>query len=124
LFVESEEISDETLLSTFQVNEMFAEALSMLDSIINSLATNDTSLAREIFRRDDFINENHKRATSIGIEIIQKEPKKAATIINLLSIIRKIERVGDLAKNLGMEIIFHVEAKVLKHAKKDKKGKD
>jgi phosphate transport system protein len=35
----------------------------------------------------------------------------------ILSIIRKLERVGDQSKNIAEEIIFYVEAKILKHAK-------
>jgi phosphate transport system protein len=41
----------------------------------------------------------------------------------LFSIIRKLERVGDLTKNAAEELIFYIEAKVLKHKKdKSKKG--
>jgi phosphate transport system protein len=36
----------------------------------------------------------------------------------LLSIIRKLERVGDQAKNMAEEIVFYIEAKVLKHISK------
>ncbi|MGZ5283000.1 MAG: phosphate signaling complex protein PhoU, partial [Bacteroidia bacterium] len=36
----------------------------------------------------------------------------------LLLIHRKLERVGDLMKNMAEEIIFYVEAKVLKHKRK------
>ena len=36
----------------------------------------------------------------------------------VLSIIRKLERVGDQSKNIAEEIIFYVEAKVLKHSNK------
>ena len=35
--------------------------------------------------------------------------------LHVLSIIRKLERVGDQSKNIAEEIIFYVEAKVLKH---------
>ena len=31
------------------------------------------------------------------------------------SIVRRLERVGDLSCNIAEEIIFYVEAKVLKH---------
>ena len=123
LLADSDTSYEEDLLQTFKINEMFDEALAMLDSIIVALTNNDTSLARQIFKKDDFLNENHKRAAKIGIDIIHKDSQKAEVIINLLSMIRKLERVGDLAKNLGMEIIFHVEAKVLRHKKKSKKDK-
>jgi phosphate transport system protein len=38
--------------------------------------------------------------------------------LHLLSIIRKLERVGDQAKNIAEEIIFYIEAKVVKHSRK------
>jgi phosphate transport system protein len=39
----------------------------------------------------------------------------------MLSIIRKLERVGDQCKNISEEIIFYIEAKVLKHKTKAQK---
>jgi len=35
----------------------------------------------------------------------------------VISIIHKLERVGDQSKNIVEEIIFYIEAKVLKHNK-------
>jgi phosphate transport system protein len=37
--------------------------------------------------------------------------------VRLLSVVNKLERVGDLAINIAEEVVFHVEAKVLKHRK-------
>ena len=39
-------------------------------------------------------------------------------MLNLMSVIRKLERVGDLQANIAEEIIFYVDAEVLKHDKK------
>ena len=38
----------------------------------------------------------------------------------MLSIIRKLERIGDQSKNIAEEIIFYVEAKILKHSASQK----
>ena len=38
-------------------------------------------------------------------------------LLNLISIVRRLERVGDLNSNIAEELIFYVEAKVLKHEK-------
>jgi phosphate transport system protein len=40
----------------------------------------------------------------------------------ILSIIRKLERVGDQSKNIAEEIIFYVEAKILKHYESSREG--
>jgi phosphate transport system protein len=39
-------------------------------------------------------------------------------LLYLLSSIRKIERAGDSLKKIGEEIIYHLEAKVIKHSEK------
>ena len=36
-------------------------------------------------------------------------------LLYILSTVREIERAGDSVKSIGEEIIFHLEAKVLKH---------
>lgn len=119
-----EQINPEDL-KNFKVVEMYDKAITMLEDIHEALLNEDTKLARKIFKKDDFLNKKNKKATKYAIATIKASPEKAKVIIPLLSIIRKIERVGDLTKNLGEEIIFHIEAKVLKHKKKDKdKDKD
>ena len=45
-------------------------------------------------------------------------PDDLQTYLYLFSIVRKLERIGDLAKNTAEEIVFYVEAKVLKHQRK------
>lgn len=116
---------DPELLKKFKIMEMYSKAITMLEDIHEALLNDDTKLARKIFKKDDFLNKKNKKATRYAITAIKENPEKAKVIIPLLSIIRKIERVGDLTKNLGEEIIFHIEAKVLKHKKKEKdKGKD
>lgn len=36
-------------------------------------------------------------------------------VLHLMNIVEKVERIGDLAKNISEEIIFHIEAKMVKH---------
>ena len=48
-------------------------------------------------------------------ECIREDINVMSDALYVLSIIRKLERVGDQAKNIAEEIIFFVEAKVLKH---------
>jgi phosphate transport system protein len=49
---------------------------------------------------------------------LKDHPEDTPQALWLLSIIRKLERVGDQSKNVAEEIIFYLEAKVLKHSKK------
>jgi phosphate transport system protein len=77
----------------------------------------DTIEARNIFRKDVLIDEYNHDATGIIAEYIKSHTDNIVPLINLISVIRKMERIGDLNKNIAEEIIFFVEANVLKHEK-------
>ena len=51
-------------------------------------------------------------------EEIKKDNSITAEALILLSVVKKMERVGDLIKNIAEEIIFYIDAEVLKHKKK------
>ena len=78
-------------------------------------------LARKVFKKDDLFDEINKNVASIVANFTRENPEKTEAALYILSIIRKLERVGDQAKNMTEEIIFYAEAKVLKHRPKNKK---
>lgn len=117
------EKAEDDMIEKFKLNMMFDVAIAMLYDMQEALENEDTKLARKVFKKDDFLNENNKNASNTAVELIKAHPTKIKLILKLLSIIPKLERVGDLAKNIGEEVIFHIEAKVLKHKKDQKKKK-
>ncbi len=77
----------------------------------------DTSEARQIFMKDDILDQwNNNSISIIGI-YIQEHTDEVPALLNLASVVRKLERIGDLNKNIAEEIIFYVEANVLKNEK-------
>ena len=103
--------------------EMFEQGNLMVSEVMNAFETEDTQVARKVFKKDDLLDEINKNATSIIANYIRKNPEKTEQALYILSTIRKLERVGDQAKNMAEEIIFYSEAKVLKHKPKNKKNK-
>ena len=56
---------------------------------------------------------------------IKQNPQEVSQALTILSMIRRLERVGDQAENIAEEIIFYIEAKVIKHtSKKEKRRED
>ncbi len=110
---------DLDLIEKYQVMPMFQTAVSMLDDTISSLVNEDSKMARKVLDKDEQLNIINKNATAVTHELINNSPERAEQFLLLLSIIRKLERVGDQTQNIAEEIIFYIEAKVLKH--KDKR---
>lgn len=113
---------NKSLLEATQVLLMYEEAVDMLADILNAFEKEDTKIARSIFKRDEMLDEINKNANAVMLSYIQNNPDNIEQCLYILSTIRKLERVGDQAKNIAEEIIFYVEAKVLKHAEKKQKS--
>lgn len=98
--------------------EMFSIANEMLYSIREAFESDDTKLARKVFKKDKKLNKINENASKIIAAIVKDKPSEIRAFLFLFSTIRKLERVGDHIKNISENIIFYLEAKVLKHKKK------
>ena len=106
---------DASALESTSVLRMFDEAINILTDTRTAFEMEDTVLARSIFKRDDVLDAINDNASNSVAEVIKANISSMTEALYILSIIRKLERVGDQSKNIAEEIIFYVEAKILKH---------
>lgn len=115
---------DMRLLEITRVIEMYQRAIEMVSDVMDAFESEDTMLARKVFKKDDLLDEINKNAAAVVAEFIKENLTKTESALYILSTIRKLERVGDQAKNMAEEMIFYSEAKVLKHKPKNKKSEE
>src|ERR1700744_3937231 len=118
--VESSVNFDVALLEKTSLLRMYEEAVNILIDTRTAFEKEDTVLARSIFKRDDVLDAINETAPNIVTDIIKADNNSLPEALYILSIIRKLERVGDQAKNIAEEIIFYVEAKILKNMESGK----
>lgn len=110
------------LLEEFKLKEMLEILSSMLVGMRQALKDEDSALAKETLKKNTLFDEFNKKALKTAEAILKEQSTNPKIILRLFSIVRALERSGALAKNIGEEIVFHVEAEVLKHYKKPEKG--
>ena len=103
------------LITSLELVKAFDTADDMFGNIIEAYEKEDTSLARTVFEKDLFIDTITDKAIRIIADYLKTNHANIEKDLYLLLIHRKLERTGDLIKNMAEEIIFYVEAKVLKH---------
>jgi phosphate transport system protein len=113
--ISEEDSFNEELFNKTRIHEMYNAVIEIMKDVLQSYIDEDTILARTIFKKDDVFNENNADATKNIAEYVGSDIGKVEQGLNFLSIIRKLERVGDQCTNIAEEIIFSHEAKVLKH---------
>lgn len=111
---------DERLLEKMRVKEMYEATRSMLEDITEAYDEVDTKVARKVFKKDKILNEINMKAFGIIAEEVKQDAERIEELMLLFSVIKKLERIGDLVTNIAEEIIFYREAEVLKHQKKKK----
>jgi phosphate transport system protein len=108
---------EKELLEKSRVEEMFNTAIAMVADVMTAFDTENTAMARNIFVKDEKLDEINVAANGSVAAFILNHTDKINQSLYMLSTIRKLERVGDQSKNIAEEIIFYIEAKVLKHKK-------
>lgn len=112
---------DKTLMETTRVEEMYRTGIEILSDVMEAFDTEDTRLARGVFKKDEILDEINLNVTPAVADFIRSTPDRINQSLYMLSTIRKLERVGDQCKNIAEEIIFYIEAKVLKHKSRSQK---
>ena len=109
---------DGDLVKKLRLEEMVSEVLSMLELAKNALKEENQELATAVFAKDNLVDEINANATTVLAEYISEHPDSALACLNLVSVFRKLERSGDHITNIAEELVFFVDAKVLKHSGK------
>jgi phosphate transport system protein len=103
------------LLKITETVSMYDEAINILEDTLTAFENEDTALARSVFQKDEYLDKININSTNMTVKYLEQFPQDCYQSLINLSIIRRLERVGDQSKNIAEETIFYVEAKVLKH---------
>lgn len=108
---------DADLLSSLRLQEMATRLLSMLETTKCALEEENIEKATSVFAMDTLVDEIDEASNLILAQYLAKHPESALVCLNLSNVFRKLERAGDHITNIAEEIIFYVDAKVVKHSK-------
>ena len=95
----------------------------MVDGVLDMLVTSrlalekeDISMANSLFEKDNLLDEINAAATDVLAEYAKEHPDKVAFCIDFKGVFLRLERTGDHITNLAEEIVFYIDAEVLKHS--------
>lgn len=98
-----------------EILEMARLARGMLSDALEAFIRGDTAAAREVCRRDDRVDALHRSVFRILLTQMTQDPQNIGAGMELFLVSRNLERVADLATNIGEDVVFLVEGKSIKH---------
>jgi len=108
---------DEPLL---EIPNMSKIAKEMFQQALDSFIHLNAQLAQSVLESDDRIDSLNRAMNSQVVKFIKKDLKSIEGGLELLRISRNLERVADLTTNIAEEVIFHTQARIVKHHSAEK----
>ena len=98
-----------------QIEDMARRARKMLSDALDAFVRADGTLGRAVCRDDDDVDALHNSVFRVLLTHMMADPRTINPSLEVLLVSRNLERVADLATNIGEDAVFLAEGKQIKH---------
>lgn len=98
--------------------------IGMVHDTLDAFARLDTDLAMAVLRRDRTVDEEYEAIHRQNITFMMEDPRLIRRALDVMWVVRSLERVGDHAKNICEYLIYLVLGKDVRHIKLDEIEKE
>ena len=105
---------------TPEIEDMARRARKMLGEALDAFVRADGAVGREVCKADDAVDALHDSVFRILLTHMMADARTITPSLELLLVSRNLERVADLATNIGEDAVFLAEGKQIKHHFEDR----
>ena len=98
-----------------EVRHLGQSVTRMLANALDAFARFDVDAAMKTLAEDTQIDLEYKSALRELVTYMMEDPRSISRAINILWVLRSLERIGDHAKNLCEQIVYVVKGKDIRH---------
>jgi phosphate transport system protein len=88
---------------------------SMVKDVLDAFINSDSKLARSVCERDDLVDGLNDQVFRELITFMMSDPQTITRAVHLMIVCRCLERIADHATNIAEDVIFMLDARVIKH---------
>ena len=104
---------------SIELGHMADTALRMLRLSLDAFARLDVQLVAEALRLDKSVNSDYQGITRQLITYMMEDPRTITRSLDIMSIAKAIERIGDHAANVAHHVVYMVKGYNVRHASAD-----
>ena len=93
---------------------------SMVRDVLDSFVRRDSKLARSVCAKDDLVDGLNDQVFRELLTFMMSDPTTIQRAVHLMIVCRCLERIADHATNIAEDVIFVVDARVIKHHAEEK----
>lgn len=87
----------------------------MIRDALDSFARLDADQALQVMRADADIDREYSSATRALMTYMIEDPRHISRVINVMWVLRSLERIGDHARNIAEQVIYMVKGMDVRH---------
>jgi len=90
-------------------------ATSMFTRALESLATENEILAKQVIEEDDIVDEIHCSNYALVSKCVVDDPSASRYYLSALTVSRCLERLADIATNIAEDVVYLKTAEIVRH---------
>ena len=104
-----------TVSDISRIQPMFEHTMAMFADAMKAYADRDPALSETLKPRDKDLDQMNKDFAESMTTLMTENPDSIRAFLELIFVARCLERIGDLAKNIGEDTIYAVSVKDIRH---------
>ncbi|ADD68002.1 phosphate uptake regulator, PhoU [Denitrovibrio acetiphilus DSM 12809] len=113
---EALQINDTPQLKPYiDLPKMAENAVKMINDSLQAFFDADTKLAFDVIKRDSTIDQLNDQVIRELLTYSMEDIKTLHTVLSLMNVSRRLERVADHATNIAEMVYYMVEGKIIRH---------
>lgn len=111
--------SEEESPGYVEVRHISNQVMSMLHDVLHAFSRQDMTLALAVKSRDEQVDMEYRSAMRTLITFMMEEPRNIGRVLNVIWVLRALERIGDHACNIAEQVVYMVQGSDIRHATKE-----
>ena len=104
-----------TVSDISRIQPMFEHTMAMFADAMKAYADRDPALSETLKPRDKDLDQMNRDFAEAMTTLMPENPDSIRAFLELIFVARCLERIGDLAKNIGEDTIYAVSVKDIRH---------
>ncbi|MBK9248866.1 MAG: phosphate signaling complex protein PhoU [Ignavibacteria bacterium] len=104
------------------VDRITQAAYRMVKASLDAFINNDPELAKHVLPTDDTVDNLEREIIADVVRMMKSDNSLIEAGVSMVDILRQIERIADHATNIAENVIFLIEARLVRHRQIDSDG--